>query len=119
VIVIVCGGREFNDYNLIESTMARELLPGTVVVTGGARGADYNADLAANRLGFQRVIFPANWTQHGKGAGPRRNMMMLSLMKPDLVLAFPGGTGTAHMVRIARESGVRVVEANYGAPAAL
>jgi predicted PP-loop superfamily ATPase len=29
---------------------------------------------------------------------------------PSLVVAFPGGTGTAHMVRIAREAGVNVLE---------
>ena len=30
-------------------------------------------------------------------------------LKPDLVLAFPGGRGTADMVRRAKEAGIRVV----------
>jgi hypothetical protein len=34
---------------------------------------------------------------------------MLREGRPDLVAAFPGGRGTAHMVRIAREAGVEVV----------
>lgn len=35
---------------------------------------------------------------------------MLDEGKPDLVVAFPGGPGTAHMVRIARAAGVRVLK---------
>lgn len=34
---------------------------------------------------------------------------MLQEGKPDLVVAFPGGRGTAHMTRIAQEAGVPVV----------
>lgn len=40
-----------------------------------------------------------------EGAGPIRNSFMLAL-GPDLVLAFPGGRGTADMVRQASEAGV-------------
>ncbi|MFM8542303.1 MAG: hypothetical protein ACKOAM_03525 [Chakrabartia sp.] len=35
---------------------------------------------------------------------------MLTDGKPTLVTALPGGKGTAHMVSIAREAGVEVVE---------
>jgi len=35
---------------------------------------------------------------------------MLKDGRPDIVLAFPGGTGTADMMRRARAAGVRVVE---------
>ena len=31
--------------------------------------------------------------------------------KPDLVVAFPGGSDTSHMVIIAEEAGVRVIDA--------
>ena len=64
---------------------------------------------AAERNVFQRVFF-AKWALIGRGAGPLRNQQMLREGKPDLVLAFPGGKGTAHMVRIARKAGVPVQE---------
>ena len=48
-------------------------------------------------------------TRYDALAGPRRNRRMLD-RRPDLVLAFAGGRGTADMVRQARASGVRVIE---------
>ena len=35
---------------------------------------------------------------------------MLDEGKPDLVIAFPGGKGTADMARRAREAGIEVIE---------
>ena len=55
-------------------------------------------------------VYPADWELHGKSAGPIRNQQMLIEGKPDLVLAFPGGKGTAHMVSIAKKKGVKVIE---------
>jgi hypothetical protein len=40
-----------------------------------------------------------------------RNQAMLDYGKPDLVVAFPGGKGTADMVRRARVAGVKVLTA--------
>jgi hypothetical protein len=37
---------------------------------------------------------------------------MLDEGRPDLMVAFPGRSGTAHMVRIARAAGVEVIEVN-------
>jgi hypothetical protein len=50
----------------------------------------------------------ADWNTHGRAAGPIRNQRMLDEVKPELVVAFPGGRGTADMVRRAREAGVNV-----------
>jgi hypothetical protein len=57
--------------------------------------------------------FPADWAKHGKAAGPIRNKQMLVEGKPDLVVAFPGGRGTANMVKQAREANVEVIEVPY------
>lgn len=43
--------------------------------------------------------------------GPLRTTQMLVEGRPDAVIAFPGGKGTAHMVRKARAAGLPVVEA--------
>jgi hypothetical protein len=56
------------------------------------------------------TAFVADWDANGKAAGPLRNQRMLEAFNPDMVLAFPGGRGTADMVRKAKRRGVKVVE---------
>jgi hypothetical protein len=60
--------------------------------------------------GIPIAEFPAQWDLHGKRAGYLRNKQMLEEGQPDLVVAFPGGRGTADMVRQSREAGVPVIE---------
>ena len=55
-------------------------------------------------------VYPADWKANAKAAGPIRNAEMLADFKPDTVIAFPGGRGTADMVRKAKAAGVRVIE---------
>jgi hypothetical protein len=62
----------------------------------------------------RRSIYPADWTRHGKAAGPKRNQLMLDKEKPDLVIAFPGGKGTADMVARAKAQGFKVMEVENG-----
>ena len=52
----------------------------------------------------------ADWKKYGKSAGCRRNALMLRDGCPDFVVAFPGGRGTADMVKKAKAAGVRVIE---------
>lgn len=53
----------------------------------------------------------ADCDAHGKPAGPIRDMVMLVDHGPTLVLAFPGGRGTANLVKKGREDRVRVIDA--------
>lgn len=62
----------------------------------------------ARSRGIPVTAFPAEWIKHGKAAGFRRNETMLHDGKPELVVAFPGSKGTAHMVRLATAAGVPV-----------
>ena len=61
--------------------------------------------------GVQCWVSKAKWEEHGNAAGPIRNRHMMT-WKPDAVIAFPGGSGTADMVSIARKAGIPVYE--YG-----
>jgi len=60
--------------------------------------------------GIPAIAFPADWNKDGKAAGFVRNARMLRDGRPELVVAFPGGKGTAHMVKLARDAGVAVLE---------
>lgn len=108
--ILVCGGREFNNRYAVFDYLddLRKELGVTHVVTGGARGADaLGADWAAAR-GIDQTVMRADWAKHGRSAGFVRNIAMANT-KPELVVAFPGGKGTEHMVRVALKRGINVV----------
>lgn len=110
--VLVCGGREYDNWNVFSNTLDFELAFGdkNVIIQGGAKGADFLARVWAKDRNVLFEEYPANWKKYGKGAGGVRNQQMLEEGKPDLVIAFPGGSGTADMVRRAKKAGVEVIE---------
>lgn len=118
MIVLVCGGRYYSDRERVYSALDDVFkvtdqeplgVPGTVI-HGGCSGADQLADDWSITNWKEIIVFKADWKKHGKAAGPLRNQQMLDDCKPDLVVAFPGGKGTADMVRRARKAGIEVVE---------
>lgn len=103
--VLVCGGRTFDNWKAVH----RELhgIGPSVVITGGAPGADQLAGKWADKNGVPLVVYPALWSR-GRKAGPERNAFMLKDSRPDIVVAFPGGRGTQDMVDRARKAGLFV-----------
>jgi len=108
--VLVCGGRDFTDSAWLNRAL--DLLntktPITFMVFGGAKGADQMAATWARARNIPHKVYVAQWTKYGPAAGPRRNQLMLSAEQPALVVAFPGGAGTADMMAKARSANVRV-----------
>lgn len=117
--LLVCGGRNFNDRFFLCAWLDRlhAERPASCVITGGARGADTLAAEWARSRGIQTSTFPANWTEHGYAAGPIRNQRMLDEGRPDMVVSFQGGRGTADMTRRARAAGLHVVQVFEPPPA--
>lgn len=110
--VLVCGGRDFEDWSLLSAEMMRLLEDHKIeaIIHGGARGADSMAGEFANANGIRELVFEADWEKYGRRAGPMRNQQMIDAGKPDLVIAFPGGRGTADIVERAHSAGVTVIE---------
>lgn len=110
--VLVCGGRDYANqaYLTFVLDQAHKSRAITEIIHGAARGADALARDWATKNKIMQTPFPADWERHGKSAGILRNLEMLKESQPDLVLAFPGGKGTAHMCKIAAASGVRIVK---------
>ena len=108
--VLVCGGRDYNDAQKVYEVLC-SLSPSTII-HGHAAGADDLADSWAKANHVRVMPFSADWGVFGKSAGPIRNKQMLEEGKPDIVVAFPGGKGTANMVKLAREAGIPVHEVN-------
>lgn len=109
---LVCGGRDFTDYNRLERVMDRLSTDFTItaIIEGDARGADRLAGQWAQRRGIPDLKFPANWNRHGRAAGFIRNKQMLDEGKPDLVIAFPGGRGTDNMIEQAKLADIPVIQ---------
>jgi hypothetical protein len=110
--VLVCGGRNYTDTARVFAVLDKLHADAGIdaVIEGGARGADSCSKEWAFRRNVDCMTFEADWENQGSFAGPARNKRMLEEGKPDLVIAFPGGRGTADMVRKARRTGVEVVE---------
>ncbi|MGD9590818.1 MAG: SLOG family protein [Pyrinomonadaceae bacterium] len=109
--VLVCGGREFHNYEVVREVLCDTLLcaDSPVVIHGGARGADALAERWCQEHKVHSAVVKPDWDYYGKMAGILRNEAMLAL-GPDLVIAFRGGKGTAHMVKIAKKAGIPVKE---------
>lgn len=115
--VIVCGGRNYWDArrviqvldDLLAWCAAQQL---ELVVLDGRcfSGADHLAATWARANGVQNERYPADWEHAGRAAGPQRNARMLAT-GANIVVAFPGGPGTADMSRQAGAAGLRVVNA--------
>lgn len=110
--VLVCGGRKYINAEKLSAVLSQLHVdtPISLLIHGGARGADRMANQWAVHAKIPRAAFYANWGEHGKAAGPMRNQMMIDQGMPDLVVAFSGGRGTADMVRRAKRAGIEVRE---------
>ena len=110
--VLVCGGRHYDDWTLIVNVLdgvhARQ--PVTLLIEGGATGADSLARRWAIARGIEVATYRANWDRYEHRAVLIRNSQMLREGRPELVVAFKGGRGTAHMVTIAAAALVPVLK---------
>ena len=115
-ILIVCGGRDFSEHfeehKEIEAVIQKFKLQknNTVIMSGGARGADTIALEWAHDHEWNAMRVPAKWNDLGKSAGMCRNIEMLELAvrmhssgDQVIVLAMPGGIGTSAMVSYAKK----------------
>lgn len=108
--VLVCGGRDLDNWRLVQRTLTatREKTGISVIIEGGANGADSIARRWAQQAHIPVMTFQAHWQTMGKRAGPVRNGWMVEFGRPDLVIAFPGGRGTLNMIEHARSAGIDV-----------
>ena len=123
VVIVAAGGR---DLSWPQARIASALLqrsggrPVHLLLHGGARGADRAIGRAAHQLGWRVQSLPAEWGRYGRSAGPIRNRRLLEQALAEaqartsqaftasvLVIAFPGGPGTASLVQQARRCSSR------------
>ncbi len=108
--IVVTGGRAYKDVLKFDSIL-NQFRINTIFVGDCPTGADLFARTYARMKDIHFITFNADWDKHGKAAGPIRNKQMLEAAGKDtLVIAFPGGRGTANTVNTAKELGMMVLQ---------
>ena len=105
--VIIAGSRDFTDYELLERLLDmyfQRYSPDQIeIVSGGARGADRLGERYAQSRGMALKVMPANWNQHGKSAGYRRNEQMAQYATHCVVFWDGESRGPQHMIDLANQ----------------
>lgn len=109
--VIIAGSRGIEDPLVVLRAVHNSgFLPEiTHLASGGARGVDRLGEELARRMGWPVKQFIPDWNGYaGKRAGFVRNVQMAQYA--DALIAIWDGVsrGTAHMIKTAREHGLRV-----------
>lgn len=111
--ILIAGGRDFADYEMLSSVVS-EFLSGHVgdveIVSGHAKGADALGERYATEHGIPLVVMKAEWGKYGKAAGVIRNRQMLdyiSLATPAVFAFWDGKShGTKHTIETSRKMGI-------------
>lgn len=108
--LLVCGGRDYCNKAAVFAALdrAHAKRPVSVLIHGGSTHTDGLAEAWAWNHDVPDEVFSADWMRFGAQAGAVRDALMLANGKPDAVMAFPGGSGTAHMVGLALKAGLPV-----------
>lgn len=111
-LIVVTGGRNYNNRDAVRYALRRadwregNQIEDVMVLSGGANRLDSLALEWAFDACVNAIRMPAQWSRHGRKAGILRNEEMIQLSRTFwrdgwcvLYIAFPGGDGTADMVR--------------------
>ena len=103
----VIGSRVFNNYELVVKTLSNFDI--TLIISGGAIGADTLGEKYANEHNIPILIFKPDWEMYGKSAGMIRNTDIVD--NSDVIVAFWDGTskGTLDSIKKAEKRGKKVL----------
>lgn len=109
----IIGGRDFSDYQLVKSVLAKVKSEIITIVSGGAIGADTLGAQYANEFGIPLLLFVPEWDKYGKRAAFLRNAQIIDASQA--VIAFWDGfsKGTAHSIELAKRNDIPVHIVKY------
>lgn len=102
---IIAGSRCITGGDIVRRAIEAAGFKISEIVSGGARGPDSLAILFAGKYGIKCKIFPAEWTQHGKGAGPIRNRQMAEYADALIAIWDGKSRGTKNMIETMEKMG--------------
>lgn len=116
--VVVAGGRDFTNYNLLKEKVdnilsQKKLTHKILILSGKSIGADCLGEIYALENNLEILSYPADWDKFGKKAGVKRNAEMIN--DADALIAFWNGNsrGTKYMIDIATKKGKMIRVINY------
>jgi len=111
----IVGSRDFNDYARLKFRLdqLQEKHKISLIISGGARGADTLAERYADENKIQKLILPAEWDKHGRAAGFIRNKDIVD--KCDMLFACWDGAskGTKHSIDLAIQQSKQIFVEMY------
>jgi len=114
--LIIAGGRNFNDYDLLKEKVdyyLKNTNESVEIVSGKAKGADTLGERYAKENGYGLSLFPADWNRYGKGAGYIRNKEMAEYATHCICFWDGESRGTKMMIDLAKERDLKVRVINY------
>ena len=114
--LLIAGSRNFEDREIFDR-VTEEIIDGdhqfTVIVEGGASGADTMAREYAQEHDMRHIEFKAEWKKYGRAAGPKRNDEMIAFIKEKNGMALyfwdEESRGTKQCIDSARRKGIDIV----------
>lgn len=113
----IVGSRTFNDYEIMCSVLNKIRIEHnyiyTLIVSGGASGADTLGYKYSLENSIKSRIFQADWKRDGKSAGFKRNTYIIDAC--DICICFWDGEshGTKHDIELCKEKGKPCYIYNY------
>jgi hypothetical protein len=108
MITIIAGCRDFNNCLVVIEAIKSSGIPISKVISGGATGVDFLGEAWAIQHHIPKQIFPANWKEYGKSAGPRRNQEMVDIADALIACWDYTSRGTLDIINKAKTKGLQV-----------
>ena len=105
---IIAGGRDITDFSQVVQAVSQSGFTITEVVSGRQRGVDTLGEQYADLKKLPIAPFPADWTAHGKAAGPIRNAQMARYADALIAIWDGESKGTKNMINQAKKEGLMV-----------
>ena len=101
--VAVIGSRSFDDYDLLERTLSE--LSISLLVSGGAKGADSLAERYADEHQISKQVFLPDYARYGRGAPLQRNYQIVDAAERVVAFWDQKSRGTRHTIEYAERVG--------------
>lgn len=105
---IIAGSRDINSEEIVKAAIKQSGFVISEVVCGGAQGVDEVGRRLAIYNQIPTKLFPADWSKHGKAAGPIRNAQMAEYADALIAVWDGKSRGTKNMIEEAKKRGLKV-----------
>ncbi len=113
--IAVIGSRTYEDYETFKKILKKLIsnYSNVVLVSGGAKGADYLAEKFAKEFDIEIEVYEADWNTNGKSAGFKRNIDIWNASTFGIAFWDGESRGTKHSFEISKKQNKEFFVYNY------